>query len=67
MDNRTAARLLFPALRWSADTGFDHERARIERALELGVGGFILFARSKSLASYIIDGLDDDNKSAAQI
>lgn len=37
------ARLLSPALRWSDDTGFDHERDSIEVALELGVGGFILF------------------------
>ena len=30
------------------------------------IGGFILFARSKSLVSYIVDGLEDDNKSASQ-
>lgn len=35
--------LLFPALRWDPDTGFDHERDRIERAFELEVGGFIIF------------------------
>ncbi len=32
-----------PALRWSEETGFHHESARIEQALELGVGGFIIF------------------------
>jgi beta-glucosidase-like glycosyl hydrolase len=32
-----------PAIRWRADTGFDHEMAGINRALELGVGGFIIF------------------------
>lgn len=32
-----------PALRWSAETGFAHEAAAIERAMALGVGGFILF------------------------
>lgn len=37
------ARLLSPALRWNDDTGFDHERARIDEALALGVGGFVLF------------------------
>ncbi|HEX5633628.1 MAG TPA: glycoside hydrolase family 3 N-terminal domain-containing protein, partial [Gemmatimonadales bacterium] len=37
------ARLVVPALRWRDDTGFAHERARIEEALALGVGGFILF------------------------
>ncbi len=36
-------RLLFPALRWSAETGFGHEAEAIDRALELGVGGFCLF------------------------
>lgn len=37
------ARLLLPALRWHAEHGFDTSRDTIERALELGVGGFILF------------------------
>ena len=39
----TPARLLFPALRWSERTGFDHEARRIDEALRLGVGGFIIF------------------------
>ncbi|MDB4952287.1 MAG: hypothetical protein JWM27_4936 [Gemmatimonadetes bacterium] len=39
----TAARLLLPALRWSAQTGWDEYRETIERGLALGVGGFILF------------------------
>ncbi|HEY8468735.1 MAG TPA: glycoside hydrolase family 3 N-terminal domain-containing protein [Longimicrobiales bacterium] len=37
------ARLLFPALRWSERTGFDHEARRIDEALRMGVGGFIVF------------------------
>lgn len=37
------ARLLFPALRSTGNAGFDHEHARIDRALELGVGGFVVF------------------------
>ncbi|HXE57961.1 MAG TPA: glycoside hydrolase family 3 N-terminal domain-containing protein, partial [Gemmatimonadales bacterium] len=37
------ARLVIPALRWNADTGFAHELPRIEAALALGVGGFIIF------------------------
>ena len=36
------AELLVPVIRWDATTGFDAERARIKRALELGVGGFVL-------------------------
>jgi beta-glucosidase-like glycosyl hydrolase len=37
------ARLLAPALRWRDDTGFEHEREAIDRALSLGAGGFVLF------------------------
>ena len=36
-------RLILPALRWRAETGFGHEAAAIADALDLGVGGFILF------------------------
>jgi beta-glucosidase len=35
--------LLLPAIRWDAKSGYDNERAAIEQALELGVGGFALF------------------------
>ncbi|MGI8619381.1 MAG: glycoside hydrolase family 3 protein [Gemmatimonadaceae bacterium] len=35
--------LLLPAIRWDATAGYDNERAMIEQALELGVGGFALF------------------------
>ena len=37
------ARLLLPAIRWSPEDGFEGNRETIERGLELGVGGFILF------------------------
>lgn len=37
------AELLVPALRWDRDRGFDQQRALIEKAIELGVGGFIIF------------------------
>ena len=36
-------RLILPALRWRADTGFTHEDAAIRAALEFGAGGFIIF------------------------
>lgn len=39
----SVANLLVPALRWDAERGWDAERPAIERALALGVGGFILF------------------------
>ncbi|HEU5358198.1 MAG TPA: glycoside hydrolase family 3 N-terminal domain-containing protein [Gemmatimonadales bacterium] len=38
-----AGRLILPALRWQAATGFAHEREAIDRALEFGAGGFIIF------------------------
>lgn len=38
-----SARLLFPALRWREPDGFEHERPRAHAAVDLGVGGFILF------------------------
>jgi len=37
------ARLLLPAIRWSKEEGFGGFREAIDRGLELGVGGFILF------------------------
>ena len=40
------ARLVFPALRWRRGS-FAHERTRIEQALDLGVGGFILFGGTR--------------------
>jgi beta-glucosidase-like glycosyl hydrolase len=46
--------LVLPALRWRRETGFAHEDRAIDSALELGVGGFIVFgvggARSDEIA-----------------
>ena len=39
---RNVAELLVPAIRWDTTTGFAREQDRIARALELGVGGFVL-------------------------
>lgn len=44
----SVARVLFPALRWSAETGFAHESETIDGALDLGVGGFCLFGGEAS-------------------
>ncbi|HSU92568.1 MAG TPA: glycoside hydrolase family 3 N-terminal domain-containing protein, partial [Gemmatimonadaceae bacterium] len=38
-----AAALLLPAIRWDVNHGFGAEQASIDKALALGVGGFILF------------------------
>ena len=37
------AQLLLPAIRWDRERGYADERARIDAALDAGVGGFILF------------------------
>jgi beta-glucosidase len=37
------AELFYPAVRWDASQGYEGQRAGIEQALKLGVGGFILF------------------------
>jgi beta-glucosidase-like glycosyl hydrolase len=37
------AELFYPAIRWDATHGYEGQRAAIAEALELGVGGFILF------------------------
>jgi hypothetical protein len=41
--SRQPGRLILPALRWRPETGFGHEAAAIADALDVGVGGFILF------------------------
>lgn len=38
-----AAALLVPALRWDRETGFVQQRPVIEKAIELGTGGYIIF------------------------
>ena len=48
------AELLLPAIRWDARRGFDPERELIDRALELGVGGFILFGGTATGAAALI-------------
>ncbi|MFN2603414.1 MAG: glycoside hydrolase family 3 N-terminal domain-containing protein [Gemmatimonadaceae bacterium] len=37
------AQLMLPAIRWDKDHGYEPLRSGIDEALELGVGGFILF------------------------
>jgi beta-glucosidase-like glycosyl hydrolase len=57
------AELFFPAIRWDATRGYEGERAGIDHALKLGVGGFILFGGpSEHVAS-----LTEDLHSKARI
>jgi len=39
--------LLVPAIRWDPERGYEHERPAIAQALQLGVGGFVLFGGSQ--------------------
>jgi beta-glucosidase-like glycosyl hydrolase len=43
MESLEAARLVLPSLRWRQDGGFGHEAGAIADALDIGVGGFIIF------------------------
>lgn len=52
-----AARLVIPALRWHADTGFEHENAAIDDAIAAGVGGFILFGGTAPQVLSLVDRL----------
>lgn len=50
-------RLLLPALRWAHTTGFAHEAAAIDTALELDAGGFIIFGGSAEEVRRLTDDL----------
>lgn len=52
-------RLLFPALRWSETTGFDHERERIKATLNRGVGGYILFGGPADVVEDLVARLQE--------
>jgi beta-glucosidase-like glycosyl hydrolase len=51
------ARLLLPAIRWDAESGFEGYRETIEHGLELGVGGFILFGGEANAVRALTDEL----------
>jgi len=42
VNSRTLASLLIPTLQWDATSGFDNLRSEIDKALEIGVGGFLV-------------------------
>ena len=56
------AELLVPAIRWDTTTGFDGERRRIARALELGVGGFVLHGGPEAEVRALIKDLRQASK-----
>jgi len=51
------AQLLLPAVRWDAARGFDAASADIERALAIGVGGFIVFGGEASAVAALTSQL----------
>lgn len=51
------ARLLMPALRWQPDSRYQHESRRIDEALALGVGGFIVFGGPAGEAAELVSSL----------
>lgn len=51
------ARLLIPALRWAAGSGFAHLERDAKEALDLGVGGFIIFGGPASVVRQLTDDL----------
>ena len=54
----TAGRLVMPAIRWDPNTGFEHEAGPIGQALELGVGGFIVFGGTKEAVAGLTERLE---------
>lgn len=56
-DRPSAAPLLIPAIRWSDDDGFEHERDKIDTALKLGVGGFIFFGGKSGAVRELVSEL----------
>ncbi|HUF14173.1 MAG TPA: glycoside hydrolase family 3 N-terminal domain-containing protein [Longimicrobiales bacterium] len=53
-------RVLFPALRWDDDRGYGADSAAVREALDLGVGGFILFGGRADAARALADRLERD-------
>lgn len=54
----THARLVLPAIRWSSEHGFASEQAAIAQALELGVGGFIIFGGTAAAVAELTGDLE---------
>lgn len=51
------AQLVLPALRWDERHGFEHLAGDIERALTLGVGGFIVFGGEGAAVARLVASL----------
>ena len=56
------AELFYPAIRWDATHGYENERAAIAQALELGVGGFILFGGPSEQVAVLTEHLHSKSR-----
>jgi beta-glucosidase-like glycosyl hydrolase len=56
------AELFLPAIRWDATHGYDGQRAAIDQALKLGVGGFILFGGPSERVAALTEDLHSKSR-----
>src|SRR5438105_2116629 len=61
------AELFYPAIRWEEPRGFEGQRAAIDEALALGVGGFILFGGPSEHVTTLVEDLHSKSKAALLI
>src|SRR5437868_14791984 len=61
------AELFYPAIRWDSTHGYEGQRAGIEEALKLGVGGFILFGGPSEHVAALTEDLHSKSKTALLI
>ena len=61
------AELFYPAIRWEESRGYEGQRAAIEDALRLGVGGFILFGGPSEHVAALTEALHSKSKAALLI
>lgn len=61
------AELFYPAIRWDSTHGYEAEREGIEKALELGVGGFILFGGPSEQVAALTEDLHSKSRVALLI
>lgn len=61
------AELFYPAIRWDTTSGYEGQRAGIEEALKLGVGGFILFGGPSEHVAALTEDLHSKSRPALLI